>query len=160
MRVAIVVAAALLLFACERGVDSPQPYGVGSNYGGPGHSYASSAGGSTFAVVPLDLFEMSGLPDALAADGEAPTDVFDLGFEPTAESDECLKDYEGWEPFCKCKYDPDVPEPADDFCLCMYLACPAEGEPHQTAVDSGGWAAACPEKLIEAGEVPPGTCAP
>jgi len=159
MRVAIVVAAALLLFACERGVNSPQPYGVGSNYGGPGHSYASSAGGSTFAVVPLDLLEMSGLPDAEAADGGTETGGFDLGFEATAKTDECLETYAGWGGYCTCKFNPDEPELAEveNYCTCKYLVC-MEGEPHSSIVDPSLATGLCPPILDFWNDGDTGTC--
>ena len=157
MRVAIVTATVVLLFACERGVESPQPYGVGKYYGGPGHAYSSSTGGSVFLVVPLDASDSTGLLDISTPDGATADVPFDFGFEATAAANTCLDDYEGWEDFCICEYDPDPPIEQDkEYCVCKHLVCMEDKEQHPSVV-GGGAEIDCAIILEEAGEFP-GSC--
>ncbi len=158
MRVGIVLAATVLLFACERAVDSPEPYGVGSGYGGPVNAYASSSGGSVFLVVPTDATDFIAQADAPGADGANADVPYDLGFETFAAAKECLDEHAGgWEEFCACEYDPEKPElQHDDFCRCKFLVCMEDEEQHSSVIGDG-WEVPCIDALEAAGELP-GSC--
>lgn len=157
MRVAIVMATVMLLFACERGLESRQPYGAGNYYGGPGHAYASSTGGSVFLVVPLDALDFTGLPETSTPDGMEPDVPFDLGFEVTEDAAQCLEEYAGWEEFCACEHDPDQPALQDiDYCTCKFLVCMEDKDQHSSVV-GGGLEVECISILNEEGELQ-GSC--
>jgi len=135
MRVAIVVAAALGLFACERGVDSAQPYGVGKGYGGPGHAYANSTGGSVFLVVPADATDFSAVSDVPAEDGVEVTEVYDFGPDASDEMLTCGAEHVGFPDFCLCEYGAIANTLHDYYCECKYLTC--VDPPHPEGEDLG-----------------------